>query len=79
MEATYRLKCSELNEDFIKIIRKLFKNKEVEITITSASTSKGKDDFMQAVEDVRLRTNIISFTPDDFKKFSEKLAAKREE
>ncbi len=76
MEAIYRLKPSELNEDFIKLVRKLFKNKEVEITITSASGSKGKEEFMQAVEDVRLRKNIISFSPDDFKKFSEKLVAR---
>jgi hypothetical protein len=76
MEAVYRLKSSELNEEFIKIIRKLFKNKEVEITIHSASEAKGKAEFMQAVEDVRLRKNIVSFTPDDFQKFASTLAAK---
>jgi len=76
MEATYRLKSSELNQDFIKLIRKLFKNKEVEITISSASDAKGKEAFMQAVEDARLRKNIVSFSPDDFKKFASSLAAK---
>ncbi len=73
MQATYRLKTSELNNEFIKVIRKLFKNKEIDITISSADQQKGKEEFIQAIEDVRLRKNIISFSPDDFKKFSAKL------
>ncbi|MEO8086067.1 MAG: hypothetical protein ABI763_04560 [Bacteroidota bacterium] len=76
MEAIYRLKSSELNENFVKLIRKLFKNKDVEITITAANDKKGKDEFMKAVEDVRLRKNIVSFTSDDFKKYTSQLSTK---
>ena len=76
MEATYRLKSSELNEDFIKMIKKLFKNTAVEITITSASGSKAKEEFLKAVEDVKLRKNLISFSPDEFRLITEKFASR---
>ncbi len=76
MEATYRLKPSELDGDFIKAIKKIFKNSEVEITITSANGKKGEQEFLKAVEDVRLRKNIISFSPKEFEKLSKELSAK---
>ena len=76
MEAIYRLKTSELNEDFLKAVRKIFKGKEVDITIATASDAKGKSEFIEAIEDVKLRKNIVSFSPDDFKEFSSRLAAK---
>jgi hypothetical protein len=76
MQATYRLKPSELNDDFVKIIRKLFKGDEIEITISTPSEKKKKEEFMKAVEDVRLRKNLVDFSVDEFKSFSEKLASK---
>ncbi len=76
MQATYRLKPSELNEDFVKIIRKIFKSEEIEITISTPSKGKKKAEFMKAVEDVRLRKNLVSFSVDEFRNLSGKLAAK---
>ena len=76
MQATYRLKPSELNDDFVRIIRKLFKGDEIEITISTHSAEKKKKEFMKAVEDVRLRKNLVSFSVDEFKSFSEKLASR---
>ena len=76
MQATYRLKPSELNDEFLKIIRKLFKGDEIEITISTPSRNKKKAEFMKAVEDVRLRKNLVSFSPDEFNSFSQKLASK---
>jgi hypothetical protein len=75
MEATYRLKPSELDADFIKLVKKVFKNREVEITITNAS-KKNDAAFINAVEDVRLRKNLVSFSPDEFEAFAEKLSSK---
>lgn len=76
MEATYRLKPSELNDDFIKLIKKLFKNSEIEITISAVSKEKGKEEFLKAVEDVRLRKNLISFSEAEFELLAEKLESK---
>ncbi len=75
MEATYSLKSSELNIDFINAIRKIFKNNEVEITISTTNNKKGEIEFLKAVSDVRLRKNIISFSVEDFKKNSKKIIA----
>ena len=72
MEATYRLKYSELNEDFLKVIRKLFKNKEIDITI-STSNKEDEVEFLKSMEDIKLRRNLISFSVDELKAFSEKL------
>ncbi len=76
MEAVYRLKPDELNSDFVKTIKKLFKNNEVEITITSAPANKGKEEFLKAIEDVKLRKNIVSFSVDEFEKFSKEISAR---
>ena len=78
MQATYRLKPSELNEDFIALIKSLFKNNDIEITISNkpASIKKSKKDFLKAVEDVRLRKNLVSFSLDEFESLSEKLSSK---
>lgn len=76
MEATYRLKPSELNEEFIKAIKKFFKDKELEITISSKENFKKQQEFIKAVEDVKLRKNLVSFSVDEFKSFSEKLVRK---
>ncbi len=75
MEAMYRLKPSELDPDFVKLLKKIFKNEEVEITIKNAS-KKNDTSFMKAVEDVRLRKNLVSFSPNEFEAFAEKLSAK---
>ena len=48
----------------------------MEITITPASGIKAKEDFLKAVEDVKMRKNLISFSPDEFESFSGKLAPK---
>lgn len=76
MEAVYRLKPDELNSDFVKTIKKLFKNNEVEIIITSSPTNKGKEEFLKAIEDVKLRKNIVSFSADEFEKFSKEISAR---
>ncbi|MEI7802456.1 MAG: hypothetical protein WCI97_07430 [Bacteroidota bacterium] len=76
MEAVYRLKPDELNSDFVKTIKKLFKNNEVEITITSSPANKGKEEFLKAIEDVKLRKNIVSFSVDEFEKFSKEISAR---
>ena len=68
MKATFRLKLNEFNDDFIKSVKKIFKNREIEITVTSINKRKEKQEFVNAVEDVRLRKNIISFSPNEFKK-----------
>ena len=65
---------SELNSDFLKALKKVFKGKEVEITITTSSKN-GDEDFKKAIEDVRLRKNLVSFSRNEFEQLSEKLLA----
>lgn len=73
MEATYRLKPSELNIDFIKAVKKIFNDHEVEIKISTTNYKKGKLEFLKAIKDVRLRRNIISFSAEDYKKSFKKI------
>ena len=75
MKAIFRLKLYELNDDFIRSAKKIFKNHEIEITVTPINKKKGQQEFVNAVEDVRLRKNIISFSPNEFKNLSKELSA----
>ena len=74
MKAILRLKTKELNDDFIKSVKKIFKNREIEITVTPANKKKGQRKFVNAIEDIRLRRNIISFSPFEFRKLSRELS-----
>lgn len=66
METTYRLNADELDNRFIESLKSVFKNKEIEITVTEVDDteylfrSKGnKEHLLSAVDDVENNRNII--------------------
>ena len=61
MYATYRLKAEELTEDFVKILKESFRDKEIEITVQEAmdeteyllSTEANRKHLLKAIEDLK--------------------------
>ena len=66
MELTYRLNANELNEDFIKTIKKLYKGKELEVTVNVKEdeteyllkSKANRSQLLQAVKDVKERKGL---------------------
>jgi hypothetical protein len=77
MQAEFILKPSEIKEDWIKGLKELFKGQAVEmkLVVTSLDDEKSKQaQFKKAVKDIRNRSNLVSFTIDEFAAYSKKLA-----
>ncbi len=63
---TYRLNANELNEDFIKVIKKLYKGKELEVTIQVKEdeteyllkSESNRIQLLNAVKDVKNKKNL---------------------
>lgn len=69
MITTYRLRADELDEDFIASLRVLFKDKEVEITVTEVDETSyllrsdaNRRHLLQAVENIERGRNLIEVT-----------------
>ena len=80
METIFRLKVSELNTDFIKFVKSLFKkDREIEITV-HPSTDFGlnqpetKEEYMKrlnmAIKNVEKGRNTTSFTMKELENFA---------
>jgi len=84
METVFRLKASELNNKFLATIKALFKEKEIEISISDAidETSfllrdpKNRAYLLEAVEEVKRNENLVRFTGEEFEKYSKTLLNK---
>jgi hypothetical protein len=78
MKAEFKFSPSEIEENWIMSLKELFKGQTVElkVTIESLDTDKARQArFKKAVEDVRKRSNLVSFTLEEFKAHSKKLLA----
>ena len=61
MNATYRLKVDEITEGFVKILKEVYKDKEIEITIQEAEdettyllkSEANRKQLLQAIADVK--------------------------
>jgi hypothetical protein len=83
METIFKIKASELDLDFIEAIKKLFKNEEIEILISSVpkSTKAERDkkypqyseSLINAIDNVEKNKDLISFTMEEFVEYSRKL------
>lgn len=69
MQTTYRIKADELDTNFLKNIKTLFRGKEIEISVQEAdeteylfSSPENKKHLLKIIEDVENNKNII--TPD---------------
>ena len=84
METTFRLKASELNNKFISVIKDLFKEKEIEVTISEAEDEtsyllkgpKNKRRMLKAIENINKNKNLVSFTGGEFDQLSKDLLNK---
>ena len=62
MEITYTLKASEINQDFFNVfleMKKLFKNRMIQITVTETETPQLLKDIKQAVKEVNSAKNGV--------------------
>ena len=66
MSTTYRLKASELDERFLAGLKSTFGDKEIEIIVSEVSetdyllkSEANKNRLLQAVENVKNRTNLV--------------------
>ena len=66
MELTYRLNANELNEEFINTIKKLYKGKELEVTVQVKEdeteyllkSDANRAQLLKAVKDVKNKKNL---------------------
>ena len=66
MELTYRLNANELNEDFINTIKKLYKGKDLEVTVQVKEdeteyllkSDANRLQLLKAVKDVKNKKNL---------------------
>ncbi|OFX48901.1 MAG: hypothetical protein A2046_07915 [Bacteroidetes bacterium GWA2_30_7] len=85
MQSTFRLKASEL-PDLITVLKTLFKKeKMVEITVrpareTSLEKAESKEEYWaridRSIENLEKGEHIVSFTEEEFDKFSNELIEK---
>ena len=81
METVFRLKASELNSAFLATLKTLFKEKEIEVTISDAhdetsfllKNPKNRAHLLKAIEDVKKNKNLVRFTGEEFEKYSKSL------
>jgi antitoxin YefM len=66
MQTIYRLKTSELNENFLEGIKMTFKDKEIEIIVSEVDETEyllksevNKQRLLQAMENVNNKTNLV--------------------
>ena len=77
MEAIYKLKANEINENLLDTIKKLFKGKEITITVSSEPDETSYLTMNPANEKHLMESMAqepsVSFTPGEFKEIVKKL------
>jgi arsenate reductase-like glutaredoxin family protein len=74
MTTTFRLKANEFNNDFIEALKKLFRDNEIEITVSDLSeTVEYSKELLQSIQNIEEGKDLISFTNEEFAEYSNKL------
>ncbi|MBU0486688.1 MAG: hypothetical protein KKA07_08155 [Bacteroidetes bacterium] len=82
METVFRLKASEIDSSFVAMLKKLFKAREVEITVTDIvndetkfllKNPKNKAHLLEALEEVKRNASLVRMSGDEFDKYRENL------
>ncbi len=61
--------------DFIVALRKLYRDNEIEISVTNLTEKPSYSvELIDAARDVEKGENVVEFTMDEFKAYSDKLA-----
>ncbi|MCD4792054.1 MAG: hypothetical protein K8R54_02385 [Bacteroidales bacterium] len=86
MEAVFRVKVSEIDEAFLRVIKSLFrKDKEIEVTFSSStdfdlykpeSNEEYSGRLDKAIENVENGVNLVSFTEKEFDELTNNLLNK---
>lgn len=84
METVFKLRATELQNNFIDSLIALFKNNEIEITVRQVqdeteyllSSPANKKALLDAIKEVKKNKNLIRFTGKEFETFSKKLMNK---
>lgn len=66
MQATYRLKASELDDRFLSGLKATFQDQEIEIIVCTVDETDyllkspaNKDRLLQSIENVKSQTNLV--------------------
>ncbi|OHD09211.1 MAG: hypothetical protein A2Y34_14640 [Spirochaetes bacterium GWC1_27_15] len=72
MYTTYRINANEIDVNFIEGIKKIFKDREIEITIYNVdeteyllSSEQNKKNLLKAIENVNQNKNLIEIDIDN--------------
>lgn len=77
MYAVYKLRADELDESFLETLKNLFKNREIEIAVSEASTSTedetdyllkspaNRNRLLQAIENIAEDRNLVTVDLDE--------------
>jgi len=85
METVFRLNASEIDNKFLATLKTLFRKREIEITVTDIikdetefllKDPKNRAHLLKAIEEVKRNKNLVRFTGEEFKKYSETLLNK---
>ena len=86
METIFRLKESELDKNFLSILKTLFKGRRIEISVTSDfeedeteylfKSPANKKRLLEAIKNVEENKNLISFSAEEFEVYGKKLLKK---
>jgi antitoxin YefM len=76
MYSTYRLKAGELNKKFIKSLKEIFKNREIEIIVQDVEEDEteyllknevNKEHLLKAIENVNKNENVVEVPLENLK------------
>ena len=76
MYSTYRLKANELNKSFIKSLKDIFKNREIEIIVQDVEEDEteyllkneaNKQHLLKAIENVNKNENVVEVPLENLK------------
>ena len=72
MRSTFRMNINELSEDFVKSLKQIFKDKDIEITIREVdeteyllSSTENKNRLLNAIDNVNKRENLRELSMDE--------------
>lgn len=77
MYAVYKLRADELDDSFLETLKNLFKNREIEIAVSEASTSTedetdyllkspaNRNRLLQAIENIAEDRNLVTVDLDE--------------
>ena len=85
METIFRLKTTDLDNQFLTVLRTLFRKREIEITVTDVVNDEtdfllkdttNKKHLLEAIEEVKTDKKLVRFSGEEFKNYCKSLSGK---